>query len=177
MLTAAQERNWQMKMLASAAVLLALAANALAAPPSGRGPMMGQGPMMADDRGGMGMMRGMCPMGMGRHTEGALAFLKTELKITPAQNSAWEEFAAAYREAKGQGGQMPMMPGGMMMGGGKDAPPMPDRMAQHSKMMEDHLAQMKKMQGPVSKLYASLNAEQKRTADELLPMFMMCRMM
>jgi LTXXQ motif family protein len=158
-----------MKMPATAAILLALAAPALAAPPSGHGPMM------ADDRSSMGMMRGMCPMGMGRHTEGALAFLKTELKITPAQTAAWDAFAAAYRDSKGHGGQMPMMPGGMMNGG--KALPMPERMAQHAKMMEGHLAQLKKMQGSVSQLYASLTTEQKRMADELLPMFMMHRMM
>lgn len=158
-----------MKTLACAALLVTLAAPALAGPPGHQGPMMG------DDH-GMGMMRGMCPMGMGQHTEGALAFLKTELKITPAQNAAWEAFAAAYRQAKGHGGQMPMMPGGMMAGG-KGMQPLPDRMAQHGKMMEDHLAQMKKMQGPVTQLYAALNAEQKRTADELMPMFVMCRMM
>jgi hypothetical protein len=171
-----QIRNLQMKTLACAALLLTLAVPAFAAPSERPGPMMGQGSMMGDDR-GMGMMRGMCPMGMGQHTDGVLAFLKTELRITPAQNAAWEAFGAAYRETKGHGGQMPMMPGGMMMGGGTDKQSMPDRMAQHAKMMEDHLAQMKKMQGPVTQLYAALNTEQKRTADELLPRFMMCRMM
>ena len=165
-----------MKTLTCAALLLALALPAFADPPSGRGPMMGQGPMMGDDRSGMGMMRGMCPMGMGQHTEGALAFLKVELKIASAQTAAWDAFAAAYREAKGHGGQMPMMPGGMM-GGGKAAQPLPERMALHAKMMEDHLAQMKKIQAPVTQLYAALGTDQKRAADELLPMFMMCRMM
>ena len=173
-----------MKTLICAALVLTLAVPALADPPAPRGPMMGPGPMMADERGGMGMMRSMCPMGMGQHTEGALAFLKTELKITSAQGDAWEAFARAYREAKGQGGQMPMAPGmmgGGRMGGGmmggKGPQAMPERMAQHINMMEEHLAQMKKMQAPVTQLYTALGAEQKRAADELLPMFMMCRMM
>jgi hypothetical protein len=163
MLSAIQTGNVPMKTLACAAFLLVLAAPALAAPPPRHGPMMGQGPMMGDDHAGMSMMRGMCPMGMGQHIEGTLAFLKTELKITPAQNAAWEAFATAYRGTKGHGGSMPMMPGGMM--------------ALHAKMMEEHLAQMKKMQAPLNQLYAALSADQKRTADELLPMFMMHRMM
>lgn len=165
-----------MKSLVCAAVLVTLALPALADPPSRPGPMMGQGQMMGDERSGMGMMRGMCPMGMGQHTEGALAFLKTELKITPAQTTAFDAFAAAYRETKAHGGQMPMMPGGMMAGG-KTGQPLPERMAQHIQMMEEHLAQMKKIQTPAAQLYAALGADQKRTADELLPMLMMCRMM
>ena len=159
-----------MKMLSCAALLLALALPALAET-AGHGPEAGEG------RPGMGMMHGMCPMmGMHQRTEGALAFLKTELKITPAQTAAWDTLAAAYREAKGKTGQMPMMQGGKM-GGGKAAQPLPERMAQHAKMMEDHLARMTKMQAPVTQLYAVLGTDQKRTADELLPMFMMCRMM
>jgi hypothetical protein len=166
-----------MRTLAVAATLFALALPVYAAPPSGHGPGMGQGPMMGADRGGMGMMGGMCAMGMGRHTEGALAYLKAELKITPAQAGAWDAFAAAYRDAKGQGGRMPMMPGGMMMGGGKGGQPFPERMGQHAKMMEAHLAEMKKLQAPLSQLYAMLSADQKRTADEIFPMMLMCRMM
>ena len=166
-----------MKMLTCAALMLAIALPAFAEPHPGRAPATGQGQMMDDARAGMGVMHGMCPMmGMNQRTEGALAFLKTEIKITSAQTAAWDAFAAAYRETKGPGGQMPMMPGGMM-GAGKTAQPLPERMAQHAKMMEDRLAHVKKMHGAVTQLYAALGADQKRTADELFPMFMMCRMM
>jgi len=36
-------------------------------------------------------------LGMSDHIEGRLAFLKTELKITPMQLSLWNAFAAAAR--------------------------------------------------------------------------------
>ncbi|MBP6012111.1 MAG: Spy/CpxP family protein refolding chaperone [Alphaproteobacteria bacterium] len=159
-----------MKTFAVAAVLLALSLPALAAPPPGHRP----GAMMGEERPATGMMRGMCGMGLGQRTEGSLAYLKAELKITSSQEAAWQAFAVSYRNAKGHGGDMPMMG---PMGGDKGARPIPERMTQHIKMMEDHLAEMKKTQSAVATLYAALDANQKRTADEILPMFLMCRMM
>ncbi len=158
-----------MKVFLIAAFAAVLATSAVAQPWPGMGP----GQMMGEDRPGMGMMGGGMGMCSARHSEGMLSFLKTELKIAPAQEKTWDAFAAAYREAKG--GPMPMMPGGMM-GGGK-AQPLPERMAQHEQMMEARLGVMKKMHAAITPLYASLSAEQKRTADEILPMGMMCRMM
>lgn len=63
------------------------------------------------------------------------------------------------------------------MGAERASQPLPERMAQHTKMIENRLARMKKMQAAVAQLYSCLGADQKRTADELLPMVMMCRMM
>ena len=160
-----------MKTFAAAAVLVALSSPALADPPRGHGP----GAMMGEDRPAMGMMRGMCGMGMGQRTEGSLAYLKAELKVTPSQDAAWQAFAEAYRNTKGHGGDMPMMGGAMS--GDKAVRPLPERMTQHIKMMEGHLAEMKKTQGAVATLYAALDANQKRTADEIMQMFLMCRMM
>jgi hypothetical protein len=160
-----------MKTLTTAALALGLAASALAQPGPG---MMGPGQMAGDDRQGMGMMgggMGMCSMMGARRSEGTLAFLKTELKITAAQEKNWDAFAAVYGEAKTA--PMPMKPGGMM-GGGKPQP-LPERMTQHEQMMEARLAAMKSMHVAIAPLYASLSAEQKRTADEILPMAMMCR--
>lgn len=157
-----------MRMLAMTVLALALTASVAAQPG-----MMGQGPMMGEDRPGMGMMGGGMGMCSARRSEGMLAFLKTELKITPAQEKTWDAFAAAYRAAKG--GPMPMMPGGMT-GTGK-AQPLPERMAQHEQMMEARLDAMKKMHAVISPLYASLSTDQRRAADEILPMGMMCRMM
>ena len=150
------------------ALALALAATASAAPMGGQGPMMQGQP-------GMMMQGGMC--GMGSRVEGSLAYLKTELKITSAQTAAWDAFATTFRDAKGQGGQMQtMMPDGMLMGP-KNAVPLPERLERHRAMMETHLAQMTKLQPTVEKLYGALGPEQKRTADEIMPGFLMCRMM
>ena len=157
-----------MKTFAGAALLLALSATVVAAQP---GPMMG-GPM-----GTGGMMHGTCPMAMGQRTEGALAYMKTELKITAAQTAAWDAFAAAYREHAGQRGSMPMMRDGMMGPGAGPAKPLPERMSQHLAMMEQRIAHMKKLQPAVAQLYGALGADQKKTADEVVPMFLMCRMM
>jgi hypothetical protein len=50
-------------------------------------------PMMMHMR-EMTIGRGSMPMmGMGQHVEGRLAFLKAELKISPAQEQLWNEFA------------------------------------------------------------------------------------
>lgn len=132
---------------------------------------------------GMGEHQGpgqMCHIvGSGHHNDGVLAFLKAELKITAAQGSAWDVFAAAYSEAK------PNAHGGKGHGGKghegrkmekKEPVPLTERMAHHEKMMEMHLEQMKKMHGVMGALYTVLNVDQKHMADELLPAFMMCRM-
>lgn len=132
-------------------------------------------------QGTMGMMQDMmrCPM-VGR-SEGTLAFLKTELKITPDQAPAWDMFAKAYRHIAAS--QISIMGGGMMgMRGGdsegaKMTKPLPDRMAMHMQMMEQHLAAAKKIQSAVQQLYAALDAKQKQTADELLPMLTMRHLM
>jgi hypothetical protein len=66
----------------------------------GGGAMMGgadMGRMMAMMHGGM-MGRGMMGMPL-RHVEGRLAFLKAELKITPAQEPLWSNVADSVRSS------------------------------------------------------------------------------
>lgn len=137
----------------------------------------------------MGMMQGMMKCPMAGHVEGTLAFLKTELKITPGQAQAWEAFADAYRDIAASHTPMmgeDMMGGGMMGGGmkggdrkagGAMAKPFPERMAMHTQMMERHLDAAKKFQAAVQPLYAALDAQQKKAADELLPMIGMMAVM
>lgn len=175
-----------MKVLTSALFVLALVGPALAQPGSTPSAVDPHHPATAEEArdanpGMMGMMSGMmdCPM-MGGHTEGVLAFLETELKITPAQTAAWDAFATAYRDFAASRPQMPKKGGGMkgpgaggQMMGGQDAASFPDRMGTRMQMMEGRLAAMKKLQGAVRPLYAALNAEQKKIADRLLPMFTM----
>lgn len=177
-----------MRMLTGAAIALLVSTAALAQP-GPMGPRPGNMPMM-----GM-MMGGHCAMM--RRSEGALAFLKTELRITPAQEKSWEAFATAYRaEAAnrpkgpmpGGGGMGPgmmgpgmmgpgMMGGGMMMGG--PGGPFPKAVDAHLQMMENHLASARKLKDAAKPLYDALGAEQKKTADELLTHFVMmqCPMM
>lgn len=57
----------------------------------------------------MGMMNG------GQRVEGRLAFLKTELKITKAQEAVWDDYAKALRaNAQQMTAMMKIMPRGMM---------------------------------------------------------------
>jgi len=142
------------------------------------------GPMMGGQDGmPMGMMMGGCAM-MGR-SEGALAFLKTELRIKTAQEKAWNTFADAYRKnaadrpmgpgphrggMKGSGAGRGGMGAGMMGGSGE---PFPKAMEQRIQMMQSHLDNAKAMNGVAKPLYDALDAEQRKTADELLPRFVM----
>lgn len=187
-----------MRVLLPLIAALTLATPALAQPsgPQGARGMMPGGVMMM--QGGMSM----CPMA--GHTEGTLAFLKTELAITTAQTQTWETFASAYRTIAASRGAMmgpgmmgqgmmgqgamgpgmmgygPMGPGamgpGMMSGDERGAAkPLPDRLALHTQMMERRLEAAKKLQAAIQPLYAALDAKQKKTADEVMPMItMMC---
>lgn len=117
-------------------------------------------------------------VGSGHHMAGTLAFLKTELKITSSQSSAWEKFADAF-SSMGPSHGAGMMRGKGGMGGRKEmgkSSALPERMERHERMMEERLGGMKKMHGVIRDLYGKLGDEQKRMADELIPAFMMCRM-
>jgi hypothetical protein len=106
---------------------------------------------------------GMMPMMQPRHVEGRIAFLKTELKITDAQQQQWSAFADTLREnAKA----MTTMHGQMMSNGmTTSAPQLAER---HVQMMSLCLEGMKATAAAETALYAVLSDEQKKTADELL---------
>ena len=118
-----------------------------------------------------GMMQTMMGQnGVAGHVEGRIAFLKAELKITDAQQPLWSAVADAMRaNAKG----MADMPTGMAMMG--SAATLPDKLAMHEKTMAAHLDALRKLSAAVEPLYAAFNADQKKTADELMigPMMMM----
>jgi hypothetical protein len=128
-------------------------------------PGMGGMPMMMGQDG----MRGMAMMA--EHVEGRLAFLKTELKITDAQLPLWNGVADAIRaNAKSMSA---MMSGGMMAGTQRAT--LPEKLALREKMMTAHLDALRRFKAAVDPLYAALNPEQKKMADQLLmgPMGMM----
>jgi LTXXQ motif family protein len=136
---------------------------------------MGQGTQGGMPMGMMcGMMRqsgtGSMPMGgmpmMADRTEGRIAFLRTELKITDAQLPLWNAVADAIR-ANAKGG-MSMMSN---MGQGS----LTERLAAREKHLTTQAEALQKFKSAVDPLYAALTDEQKKTADELLmsPMGMM----
>jgi hypothetical protein len=126
-------------------------------------------PAMKGD--GMDMKGGSMMMGGGmmshmplKHVEGRLAFLKTELKITPAQEPQWSKFADVIRgTAKNAQAAMPPM-----KHGGTQASSAPDRLGHYEKTLVSRLETVRALKGAVDPLYASLSDDQKKVADELL---------
>jgi LTXXQ motif family protein len=132
----------------------------------------------ADDgrtaNGGMPMM-GMMQMMMGRtadHVDGRIAFLKTELKITDAQQPLWNAVGDAMRaSAKDMAAMMPMMQSMMQPSG-----TLPEKLAGRENAMTAHLEALRKLKSAIDPLYAALSDEQKKTADQLIvgPMGIRC---
>ena len=126
------------------------------------------GCMMSEAEDGMPMMRMMMgqhdmPM-MAKHIEGHLAFLKTELKITDAQLPLWNVFAQAMRD---DASTMQAMPHPMM--GMNKAVTLPDKLAARETRLSARLDALRRLKVAVDPLYAALTADQKKTADEIMP--------
>lgn len=134
----------------------------------GQGMMGGYGWGMPMGR-GMGMMMGMgnCPMwgdsGTPAFADGRIAFLKAELAITDAQNSAWDAYANALKK------NLESMQGmhQTMLKAWQATSPV-ERLDAHITAMEGRLAALKEVKAPLEALYAALNDEQKKKADDLL---------
>ncbi len=124
--------------------------------------MMGPGGMM-----GRGMMGGACPMMGGprseSYTAGRLAFLKAELAITDAQETAWKTYADAL--AKNLAGIEGMHERMQTMMSAKTPV---ERLEAHVAAMDERLAALKEMKPALSGLYDALDAKQKQKADDLL---------
>jgi len=162
--------------------------------PAGQPGTMGQGTM-----GGGGMMGGNMPMmqmmrmmgqsgaeagcagmsGMATidRVEGRIAFLKTELKITDAQDAAWNAFADALRtNAKSLG----EVRAAMMPQAGAAQQGLVDRLGLQEKWLAARLAGTSAIKSALTNLVGTLSDDQKKTADELLAphmgMGMMTRM-
>ena len=120
-------------------------------------------------------------MGMGRHhgmmmspgmiqafAEGKLAFLKSWLGITEAQNGPWNAFADAVRaQAKSLAeSQQKWMPTP-----GQPGSTLPQWVDRNLQVMEEHLAAMKKIKPALDALYQVLTPEQRQKADQLVHMW------
>jgi hypothetical protein len=123
----------------------------------------------------MGMMQsmGMTGPGMGGmatmdHVEGRIAFLRTELKITEAQASAWNAFADSLRANANKLGEIRAS----MMGATGDAQlqtsTIADRLDLQEKWLLARLEGTRMMKSALAKLNEVLSENQKGTANELL---------
>ncbi len=160
------KRNTKIALGVGAALSLGLAAAMVNAqgygPGTGYGPGMGSGP--AYMMGGVGPGR---MMGYGYHfgnpaaaMEGRLAEMQAELKITAAQESAWQAYAA---RAKAQAESMQAWHAAIQAGTQATAP---ERLAQRDAMMKQRLAQHEAMTAAFKDLYAALSPEQRSIADQ-----------
>lgn len=142
-------------------------------PGAGMGPGQGYGPGYGPGAGmgrGMGhwggpgpMGRGMGPQGVGN--PGAMAdarnaYLKSELKITPAQESAWKAFAD---QAKQQAEAMQAWRSTVQ---GSAQATAPERLDLRNQIMKKRQEQMEKGSAAFKELYAVLSPEQKALADQ-----------
>ena len=144
-------------------------------PATGEMPMMNMMSGMMSNMPMMEMMRTMRMMGPGTagmatidRIEGRIAFLKTELKITGAQTSAWNAFADTLRTNAKKLGEVrtSMMP--QAGAGQQQAPTMIERFDLHERWMLARLEGTRTMKSALSKLYESLSDDQKKSGNELL---------
>ena len=153
------------------ALALGLAAAGVSAHPQGygpgpgygMGPGAGMGPGHGMGQGHHGWGRGFGPGPGGNPTaaaEARLAYLKSELKITSGQESAWKAFADQSRQ---QAEAMQALRGTMQ---GSTAATAPERMELRNKVMKQRQEQMEKSTAAFKDLYAALTPEQKALADQ-----------
>lgn len=130
------------------------------------------GPEFCPHAPGMGMMGGRggpAAQGKGKMDFAALAAarldkLKAELKITPAQEKAWQAFAD---QSKQQMGQMQTLRD-QFQPPAADAPQptAPERMEKSIEFMKQRLSHMEAMNVAMKELYASLTPEQKTAVEK-----------
>ncbi len=143
------------------------------------GAMMGfgmMGPGMMGYDGGAGMMHwgatgsAMCSA-MAGHIDGRLAYVKAELKITDAQESLWNSYAAARDSASTMVARCMTM---MSRHSGSTVS-LPDRLDQNEQLMAAQLDALRATNKAFKPLYAALSESQKQSADQLFwgPMGMM----
>ncbi|MCX7173226.1 MAG: Spy/CpxP family protein refolding chaperone [Proteobacteria bacterium] len=92
-----------------------------------------------------------------------MTYLKSALKITAAQEPAWNDYTAAVKA------QLDAMKAARTAAAQSATLPAPQRMLQHLDLMQQHLVSMRSfVTQDVQKLYSALTPEQQAVADKLL---------
>ncbi|MCT8974673.1 Spy/CpxP family protein refolding chaperone [Microbaculum marinisediminis] len=139
----------------------------------GGGPPIGEwaeGPMMGR-HGTVGMSGPMMGLGvdmMLERVDGRLAYLKTELKITDDQESAWDEFSATIRSTAERHNDTMRSMMEEYSSGEFLRESLPDRLALQETHLEARLEQVRAVHSSADKLFAVLTDEQKEIADEIV---------
>ena len=132
--------------------------------------------MMGTNMSMMGMMDMMMRLtgpGMGGmatidRVEGRIAFLRTELKITDAQATAWNAFAEALRTNAKKLGEVRASMMAPPSAGQRQAPTMVDRLELQERWLVARLDGTRTIKVAFANLSAALSDDQKKTANELL---------
>ncbi|WP_163266921.1 Spy/CpxP family protein refolding chaperone [Chelativorans alearense] len=165
-------RYWIGIALAAAAATSSLVSVPAAADDErGWGPRWGWSMERMMGGGGPGMMGWWLPDGMLDRVDGRLAYMKTELKITPDQTAAWDAFAAIVKTSTEAHNDMMRSMAEQYDDGKMFDKPLPERLAWQISQMETRLEQMKSVKTATDDLYTVLADEQKAVADDIvLPM-------
>jgi hypothetical protein len=102
----------------------------------------------------------------GRHIEGRLAFLRTELKITEAQSPLWDRVAAVLRERAAKMDAAIEARRQARSGGGRAD--LLGQLEARIRSGESRTESERALLAAFRPLYESLSDEQKKTADEVL---------
>jgi hypothetical protein len=100
------------------------------------------------------------------HIDGQLAYIKAELKVTPAQEAQWNIFANAFREDKEKQGHScgnAQEQSRKMM-----AASLPESMKLKVQHLSEQLESLRKLGASVELFYESLSKDQKKVADEIM---------
>ena len=142
----------QSARLVATAITLALA-SATGAMAQMSFPVPGGGGMMGMPGGGMGMPGGSC-----------VEYVKSSLAITDAQKGAWDAYAKALNDTPSG---LSAMKDSMMsaMSGGKNTV---EQLDAQITATENRIKALKELKPLAAALYATLNADQKKKADQML---------
>lgn len=137
----------------------------------GQGNSMGQGcmGMMMDNmmrmRSTPGMTTGAGAVDLTDRIDGRIAFLRAEVRITDAQNQAWNSFADAIRSSRQHLLSARQL---LVQSSGSSA----DRLERNERHLAERLEALRSARVAYGRLYATLDDVQKRAADEIVVPFM-----
>jgi hypothetical protein len=100
------------------------------------------------------------------HIDGQLAYIRAELKLTPAQEAQWNVFANIFREDKEK--QAHNCHRAQEQNRQMAAASLPDSMNMKAQHLTEQLDSLRKLQAAVQLFYDSLSKEQKKIADEIM---------
>lgn len=98
--------------------------------------------------------------------DGQLAFMKAELRITPAQEAQWNVFANVFREDKEK--QARLCRTAQEQSRSIMSANLPESLKIRVDRLEEQIESLRALEAAVQPLYAILSKEQKKTADEIM---------